>query len=435
MNTEKNKNNGLTFYFLDAPTGYGKTTAIINKVNSLGTAGAFSSKERVIILTPYLTEISRICSATSCKAPIGKKQQDLQTLIDAGENICCTHSLFNQITADTLRILKECGYSYSLIIDEEPPTFQKIVSTKRRTAKDNPSFIESYGKQDYDLLMESGLLLIDTETRRIYWNENHPYNTKQYGGTGIFDALRERLTTSDLYAVGKTIIQCPKRSLWLAFSSVTICSYRMYHSLLRCYCDLYDIAIKFFHIQQHNFADGYKELKPTQRHRIETYTPPKMTYSCSKYWYNKNINKRSRALSDELCSLRESFRYFRRKLPCTVNKRQYIWTCYKEYLPYVTDTHLAKKCFIPCNMKATNNYNDCCIVGYLIKRFLDVDIQNFIKQNHAKIRPLDLDSFSLSELIQFIWRTNVRNEESTATVYVFIGNKYLHDIFYTWAKE
>ena len=81
------------FNIIDAPTGVGKTTALIDKVKK--EASLFSNK-RFLIVTPFLSEVQRICKETGFSEPkyLGcSKRDSLKILLATGENICCTHSL------------------------------------------------------------------------------------------------------------------------------------------------------------------------------------------------------------------------------------------------------------------------------------------------------------------------------------------------------
>ena len=104
MTNEQKQHQQLVLNFLDAPTGYGKTTAIINKVNREIPEGYFGNPKRFLVVTPFIDEVTRICKETACTAPIGNKSKDIQTLLADGENICCTHSLFNLFSTETLEI-------------------------------------------------------------------------------------------------------------------------------------------------------------------------------------------------------------------------------------------------------------------------------------------------------------------------------------------
>ena len=57
---------------------------------------------------------------------------------------------------------------------------------------------------------------------------------------------------------------------------------------------------------------------------------------------------------------------------------------------------------------------------------------NFFKQVN-----IDFDEilFSLSEIVQLVWRSNIRVQESEKPVFVYIPNKRTRDIFNDWLIE
>ena len=57
-------------------------------------------------------------------------------------------------------------------------------------------------------------------------------------------------------------------------------------------------------------------------------------------------------------------------------------------------------------MRATNEYKDRNSVAYLINRFENPIITGFLSKNGAEVNQ---DIFALSELIQFIWRSQIRD--------------------------
>lgn len=92
------------------------------------------------------------------------------------------------------------------------------------------------------------------------------------------------------------------------------------------------------------------------------------------------------------------------------------FTAFKELLQSNGRYYPSLKRFLPCNTKATNDYSDCTGVAYLCNRFFDVTCCNFLTQQ-AKVREMpdlkfDNDNYALTELLQFIWRSNMRVKES-----------------------
>lgn len=414
----------ITFNFLDAPMGYGKTTAIINKVNTKGFKG-LGNTERFLVVTPYNAEVNRICENSCCVAPVGVKRDEIKSLLASGENICCTHALFALFTNEHLDIIRESGYNYHLIIDEELSLITDIVGYKRQLNKDNPSIIEQYGKDDYTILKKEGLIT-ETDEHEVLWNEEKEY-------AGVFVDLKKRLGIHRLFRYGKGIIQMPKRSLWLVFTSVTFCSYRMKDSLLSYYCQLNDITVNYQHIENKEIIEGYKALKPKRLDLLHLYTTPKdISYSCSKYFYSNNCRPQRGEKTSKLRRLSAMFRYFRENIvPSSVDKTAYYWTCYKGYAQYFVDKNLAKKRHRPCNMKAVNDLQVCQIIGYFVNRFMKVSIKNFLQQQGIEVNEKEI---ALSETIQFIWRSAVR-AVAPKPVYVFIGSDGLKKDLDLWKGQ
>lgn len=115
--------NKITFRVIDAPTGAGKTTALIKMINAAQPAA--DNFNRFLVLTPLLSEVQRICANTNCRQPLGdqkgtSKLHELKQLIIAGENICCTHALCTLFDSEVKALLSNGDYEYTLIIDEEP---------------------------------------------------------------------------------------------------------------------------------------------------------------------------------------------------------------------------------------------------------------------------------------------------------------------------
>ena len=128
-----------------------------------------------------------------------------------------------------------------------------------------------------------------------------------------------------------------------------------------------------------------------------------------------------------------------------VTSRTFMFTTFTDYrnLLQSDGRHFPTlKRFLPCNTKATNDYSDCTGVAYLCNRFFDVTCCNFLSQKAEETGNPDLkfdnDNYALSELLQFIWRSNVRVKESDKPVYVWVPDKRMRKLlqdFQTRALE
>ena len=100
---------------LDAFMGSGKTQGTINMINK-------NTDKRYIFITPYLDEVERIaeaCKSRNVKVPKNDesgKFESLESLVDQGACIACTHSLFSRYKKSTGQQIKKMGYT--LIVDE-----------------------------------------------------------------------------------------------------------------------------------------------------------------------------------------------------------------------------------------------------------------------------------------------------------------------------
>jgi hypothetical protein len=119
---------------IDSLMGLGKTTYILDQLRETATnVSAFTGRptKKVIVLVPLLSEIERYqrsLPAFAFKEPSerdpkrlrkighGKKFYDLIRLVEAGENIISTHSLFYKMDRELYAKLQKAGYE--LIIDE-----------------------------------------------------------------------------------------------------------------------------------------------------------------------------------------------------------------------------------------------------------------------------------------------------------------------------
>jgi len=109
-----------------------------------------------------------------------------------------------------------------------------------------------------------------------------------------------------------------------------------------------------------------------------------------------------------------------------------VFNAYKNILQSDGRHYPTMKRFLPCNTKATNDYSNCIGVAYLCNRFYDVNCTNFLaqlakKQNNPELE-FDNDNYALTELLQFIWRSNVRAKDSDKPVYVWVPDRRMRQL-------
>ena len=114
---------------VDARMGRGKTSA------AAGYMSHFKGQKHFLYITPYLTEVDRICEACDFEQPDSDhstKLAELKGMMHRRKNIAATHSLFYLMDEEALSIAKQKGYC--LIIDESIETIRRVQITEKDTA-------------------------------------------------------------------------------------------------------------------------------------------------------------------------------------------------------------------------------------------------------------------------------------------------------------
>ena len=81
------------------------------------------------------------------------------------------------------------------------------------------------------------------------------------------------------------------------------------------------------------------------------------------------------------------------------------------------------------NIRATNEYREATSVAYLVNRFLDPNLVKFFSMRGIEI---DNDQFALSEMIQFIWRSAIRDNQP---ITVYIPSERMRGLLVGWMNS
>jgi len=440
MNTKEN----IAFKVIDAPTGAGKTTALIKMINAAQPAA--DNFNRFLVLTPLLSEVERICNATTCVQPLENKRKHtsklhaLKQLIISGENICCTHALYTLFDSEVKALLSNGDYEYTLIIDEEPTVILDCIdqNTPKNVANRELQELNKLNPQDYAMLRAQGYLLMNETTGQLYWNDD-----KEYTGRcrrGLFEGFRKSFDNLDLYSINndKQVIAVVKPSIWYCFDNVYISTYRLHESYFDYYCRLYGFNIEYYHISSGgDIAAGFVEAYPKGLDRIvicddDKYNLIDDDYKLSKNWFRLNCsNKNSTAARKLHNALRGFLRYGVPKGQTT----GYFWTTFKGFKNCLTGRGVSPKRWIAHTTRATNEFINCNAVAFVCDKFPNPNIVTFFSKRGITVNKKE---YALSAFIQFLWRSSIRNTACANKVYVYIPAHRLRMQFKSWlhtAKE
>jgi hypothetical protein len=103
-----------------------------------------------------------------------------------------------------------------------------------------------------------------------------------------------------------------------------------------------------------------------------------------------------------------------------------MWTCFKDYLPEIKDPRLTEKNFLSLNARATNDYRHKSGISYLVNRFINPYFPHLFR---TKDIDFDGDAFALAEMLQFIFRSQIRDDKP---IKIFIPSERMRNLLTRW---
>ena len=391
---------------IDSPCGRGKTTYAINYINE-------RPSDNFVYITPFLKEVERVIDKTRFNgtdkrfvqpANLGNGKMDsLINLFHNNKDIASTHSLFSncsQSVADNIRI----GH-YTLILDE-------VMSVVEVLSEINSSDIQT--------MLDAGLIVINPKTRQMIWVKD------DYNGHKFAD-IKKRCENNNIYVVNNVaIIWTFPVEIFEAFDDVIICTYMFDCQIQKYYYDMYNVAYTKKSIVNGELVD-YIEQKDSldklhilDNHKINHVGDGK--YDLSKSWYEKHKSN-LKVLQNNIYNY---VSYLSPILAGTkVKSKDVIWTTFKDYKTKLKGKGYANS-FIPCNSRATNEYMNSFVVVYPINIFVNPIVKQFFTNNGVEV---DEDGYALSELIQFIYRSRIRQNQH---IYCYIPSVRMRSLLYNY---
>ena len=395
-------------YIVDEMMGVGKSSAAINYINSS------ESDDRFIVITPYLDEVERYknnCSKKHFKEPIkkrGSKLVDIKTLIRKGENIVCTHALFQRFDDEIISMCRSLGYT--MIMDEVAEVVREC----------------NISEDDIRLLLNENCYI--TEDGLLKWRDE----CQSYQGE--FSEIK------NLCNLGAISIVRNKALLWLfpvevfkSFKRIFILTY-LFHSQLQCYYyDYYHVKYSYLHVtgtspENYCFSENkdiyaaydYKKLiNILDNYRLNVVGDN--TYALSSSWY-KNYDKT--AIMKQLANnISNFFRHIRND-----NTKDNLWTCFEDFRGQLQGKGYTRG-FIPLNLRATNEYRERTSLAYMVNIFLNPMIKGFFQDHGVTV---DEDGYALSEMLQWIWRSAIRDGKE---IWVYIPSRRMRELLSSWIEE
>lgn len=399
--------------------GSGKTSWSIQHINE-------SPFENVLYITPFLNEVERIIENTNrdFKQPSykgGTKLQNLNELLACQYDIASTHELFKKLTDESREYIQN-GH-YTLILDEVLSAIDPYDDIK---------------KDDMKLLQDSGCITID-EDGFVIWNQDKADYDTQYNRIKILAENR-----SLLYVNQKLLLWRYPPEIFTLFDNVYILTYLFDASILKNYFDLYHIQYMKKSIVYENdkyvLSDFY--IPDTKKYSplIDIYNGKMNTNIAQKQnglsstWFKIQSKSNNKIIQQLKSNLKNYFLNILKAKSDTI-----IWTTFKDYQSKLRGKGYAKEFkteqlkevdkaygFLACNARATNKYAECYNLAYCVNIYLHPAISQFFYQKGIKV---DEDLYGLSEMIQWIWRSRIRNGEK---INIYVPSIRMRTLLKAW---
>lgn len=397
-----------TVNVVDAVMGSGKSQGAINYMNS-------HPNERFLYITPYNLEVERIiknCPDRKFVQPEahGTKLSSIKKLLSKGCNVASTHALFHRFDRSLIDICR--NGNYTLIMDEVTEVIDQY----------------TISKPDYETLMEK-YVVVDETSKLLKWRDDED------GYKGKFAEEKRLCDLNCLALYGNQIM------MWLfpvevfnAFHKIFILTYMFDSQIQKYYYDYYGVRYHYLYVAGDTLDTYHFTEEPSASKIKYDYASlihicdnkslneiGEMKYDLCKNWYARNANT---VLIDKL--RRNLVNYFKnvQKAPSSM----VIWTTFKEYQNALSDKGYAKG-FLPCTARASNEYRERNTIGYTVNRFVNSFVKKFFEENGVKV---DDDGFALSEMIQFIWRSAIREGKE---IWVYIPSVRMRNLLIQWIND
>lgn len=406
---------------VDSIMGSGKTSWAIDYMNE----NTFGKK--FIYITPFLNEVTRIKEQVknrkfyepTNKNKKGSKLEGLKKLIVDGKDIVSTHALFKTVDDEIMELLQVSGYT--LILDEVMDVIE-LMQTR---------------KDDIPSMLELDLITIK-EHNKVIWNEEKLHYD------GAYNVYKNLALSENLYIHTRDSKDENKKKTLLVwtfpskvfelFDEVYILTY-LFSGQFQCYYyQMFDFSFEYYSVENKGERYELAEYKGSENENRQSLKELISIYSgvMNKIGGNDNAlssnwlkNTKHRKLLEVLKRNTES--YFR-----TVGTKssENAWTTIKgdvygdssvKVVSLLKGTRYTKG-FLPCNARATNDYANKISMAYLYNRFMNPMEKGFFQDKGIKVNQ---ELWALSELLQWIWRSRIRNGEP---INLFIPSRRMRNL-------
>ena len=386
----------------DYPCGFGKTSQMIN---------SFSQDKKYLFIVPYLSEVTRVIRESNSVRflePLSEtstKTDNLKELLLMGENVVTTHSLYSKMVQMADEGLLD---DYHIIIDEVPDVANAILSKSKHSIK--------------EIYIDGGYICVDDDGL-VHPTEKWRNNQIDVSDT-LADKLRIAAETNSLYLVnGSLFLKVLPERLLMAGKSTTILSYKTNGSILSAYLKKQSIPYEllFDPCVEEEFRAQAAELICLKD--IPAISKLKLTHT------GQVQGKSQFCFYNKISSALKNIRY--RELQ-GVPIENILITCVKDCWfdgdksgVFARGSKMTKANWIANTTRGTNDFSHCSHLIYLYEQHINPAIAKWMKCDTKEFN----DAYALTELIQWVWRSRIRNGQP---ITLYLPSPRKSSLFIQW---
>ena len=266
----------------------------------------------------------------------------------------------------------------------------------------------------------------------IIWDTGK--ESKQGVYSGKFQLVRRYALNRNLIMHnGKILMWNFPPDIFSLFKESYILTYLFSSQLQKYYFDLHNIEYEYYIVSTDVWnnpvfdkKDDYtdKEVKQRLKKMIYIYegTLNKIgddKYSLSKSWYEnkKHLHKQLK---------NNTLNYFNNIMKTKSNEN--MWGTFKDYKSKISGKGYTKG-HVSITARSTNEFQHKKVLAYTVNRFLSPILEGYF---HSKGIKINQDVFALSEIVQWVWRSAIRNDED---INIYIPSSRMRGLFLSWLDD
>lgn len=106
-----------------------------------------------------------------------------------------------------------------------------------------------------------------------------------------------------------------------------------------------------------------------------------------------------------------------------------IWSTFADYVDKINPSRYpAESCYVACNCRGLNEYGNRHYMAYMLDVNYHSMVTSWLTQRNI---PFDNDTYALSTLLQWIFRSAIRNGED---VWIYLPSQRMRELLMAWLE-